>query len=1167
VFRAKLVSMALLSLVTGQTARGQMYCGQWVGADYPVERDNHAMAYDAARGVTVMFGGYEGSSDYLNETWEWDGTGWALRATGGPSARAQFAMAYDPRGFTVLFGGGYWDGSQYCYLGDTWEWDGNTWTQRATSGPRPRLGHALAYHGADSVTVLNGGQYAHSDSSHYDCRDTQEWDGERWTERFPELSRLLEFHALAYDARRGMTVRFGGEFMGTARKWTAEWNGAEWTEPNVTEPGARYWHAMAYDWARQETVLFGGYNGASPFGDTWAWDGNAWVQRASSGPCARDSVAMAYQGNEEEGVVVLFGGYDYGAYGRLADTWEWNGTSWIQWTAPPLPPGRWRHAAAYDEVRNVLTIHGGSAGTTFFSDTWEWDGRTWTQHNTDGPSARDRHAMAFFDDPNDPSASRAVLFGGWHYGFLNDTWEWDGNTWELKQPNGSSPSARYDHALAFDAARSEIVLFGGTDASGNLGDTWTWDGSTWQQESPDDSPAPCSWFAMAYDSLRGVVVLAGCDGTWEWNGNTWLLRDPNGPLGSAMAYDPERHVAVLYDAPDANTWEWDGSVWTQRGSMYSGAYNGYGARMVYWPMGHSVLLHGGKAGSYDYYFATASLWSPDCKNPIIVLQPIGQVATVDDTVEFSINTGNPPGAPPFSYRWRCDGAPLQDGSTEWGSTIAGSGTKILTITGTRMPDAGVYDAVVTNECGSATSWPATLEMQPCRDWYLGEPSAPIPTARYSPGIAYDSQQGLAVLHSGRNAAWQYLPDTWQFDGQAWTHVSDAGPKRVAHAMAYFDDPNDPNASRTVLFGGYNGSYDTNETWEWDGSNWTKCEPNSPVPPASESATMALDSDRHVLVLFEASSDQVWEWNGDTWARQLDGPDQGRASLAYDAHRHVMILHGASPPETWERDSGTLTWSLRASGPSLPQFPGNMVYDTDRHVAILHGIQTWGGSQTWEWDGQNWTLEATTGPGYSGAAMTYHATGHKALLFGGQSGTTYSDQTWWYDGAVGQPAIDTEPTSQAAYVGQEAAFSIAASGPEPLSYQWRKNQTDLDPNDPRFSGVNADTLMIDPVESSDGGDYDAVVTNACAEVTSEPATLTVLTHCIADLNCDGQIDFGDINPFVIYLSNYSAWLATFPGCNPLNGDIDGDGTYGQGALTDINPFVALFASGQPPYPCP
>jgi hypothetical protein len=70
------------------------------------------------------------------------------------------------------------------------------------------------------------------------------------------------------------------------------------------------------------------------------------------------------------------------------------------------------------------------------------------------------------------------------------------------------------------------------------------------------------------------------------------------------------------------------------------------------------------------------------------------------------------------------------------------------------------------------------------------------------------------------------------------------------------------------------------------------------------------------------------------------------------------------------------------------------------------------------------------------------------------------------------------------------------------------------------------------------------------------SFTVESVCIGDLNCDGHIDFGDINPFVLYLSNFGAWQAAFPGCNPLNGDINCDGTYGQASFGDINPFVAL-----------
>jgi len=57
----------------------------------------------------------------------------------------------------------------------------------------------------------------------------------------------------------------------------------------------------------------------------------------------------------------------------------------------------------------------------------------------------------------------------------------------------------------------------------------------------------------------------------------------------------------------------------------------------------------------------------------------------------------------------------------------------------------------------------------------------------------------------------------------------------------------------------------------------------------------------------------------------------------------------------------------------------------------------------------------------------------------------------------------------------------------------------------------------------------------------------------DLNCDGTVDFGDINPFVLAETDLAAWQAAYPGCPVANGDINGDGSVDFG---DINPFVAL-----------
>jgi len=75
-------------------------------------------------------------------------------------------------------------------------------------------------------------------------------------------------------------------------------------------------------------------------------------------------------------------------------------------------------------------------------------------------------------------------------------------------------------------------------------------------------------------------------------------------------------------------------------------------------------------------------------------------------------------------------------------------------------------------------------------------------------------------------------------------------------------------------------------------------------------------------------------------------------------------------------------------------------------------------------------------------------------------------------------------------------------------------------------------------------------------------------CRGDLNCDGRIDFGDINPFVLAISNWQGWLAKYPDCPPQNCDINGDGQYGgTNGFGDINPFVLLLSSQPLPIPCP
>ncbi|MCX6924826.1 MAG: immunoglobulin domain-containing protein, partial [Verrucomicrobia bacterium] len=82
-----------------------------------------------------------------------------------------------------------------------------------------------------------------------------------------------------------------------------------------------------------------------------------------------------------------------------------------------------------------------------------------------------------------------------------------------------------------------------------------------------------------------------------------------------------------------------------------------------------------------------------------------------------------------------------------------------------------------------------------------------------------------------------------------------------------------------------------------------------------------------------------------------------------------------------------------------------------------------------------------------------------------------------------PTITVQPQSRTNIAGTTANFSVAASGTGPLSYQWRKESTNL-------TGATTANLTLTGVQLTDAGSYTVVVTNIAGAVTSTVARLTV-----------------------------------------------------------------------------
>ncbi|MEL6547066.1 MAG: hypothetical protein AAFQ82_20740, partial [Myxococcota bacterium] len=147
----------------------------------PSARTRHMMTYDESRNAVVLFGGldgtrtcdgeFNGSANTCADTWEWGKWGMADDACTqedeycwrkanpiqSPPARASHAMVYDKeRQRVVLHGGQLADNSE---ANDTWEWDGQRWTEVTSTqlNPPARFAHGMVYDTARRQVVVFGG--------------------------------------------------------------------------------------------------------------------------------------------------------------------------------------------------------------------------------------------------------------------------------------------------------------------------------------------------------------------------------------------------------------------------------------------------------------------------------------------------------------------------------------------------------------------------------------------------------------------------------------------------------------------------------------------------------------------------------------------------------------------------------------------------------------------------------------------------------------------------------------------------------------------------------------------------------------------------------------------------------------------------------------------------
>lgn len=629
--------------------------------------------------------------------------------------------------------------------------------------PSLRFQPRMVFDEQNGVGVLFGGR-ANEDPATgltYASDETWIWSRDNWVQVFPAHTPPgRSAHAMAYDSKRGRVVLFGGRKEGTVLRApftflndTWVWQGGDWRQiETATAPPARHFASMAYDRVRDRVILFGGYRFADdkktilPLYDTWEFDGSNWREVSAKGPEV-DKPLTAYDVARNQTILLGINK----TFGTLMYRWDVASESWQSVTPEKLPTCVHEGTLNYQFHNQRLIVVGGvcNAQTSLVEEAWEWDGTTWTPVPAT-PVDRVTSAAAAYDT----TRQQLVRYGGASsFGSLQESYTYvlRDLEWQLSRIT-SVPDPRSMPVFRRDPARNTIWVMGGlseysyNNNVGYLSDLWRYTGGTWYKINAKGTPAGCVTPLSAFDTDRNVLVVV-CNGTEvnEFDGESWKSvsseKAPDRRRFSGLVYDANLKKIILFGGYDNtlnfrdDTWSWDGKAWSEI-----------------------------KAKTRPPHRAQTVMWYDPLAKKTIVYSGVGR-----PNIEQRVTR--------YADMWSFDG----------------------------------------------TNWTAMNISQ-------------TPGIRFGAQSAIDPRTGKLLLFGGLHATVDekggvnqfYDNDTWLWDGSAnsWTKLSPANaPPPRQNAGLDFDEA----SGKFILFGGFGGYLYLSDTWTWDGQNWTPVT-NSVVTP-------------------------------------------------------------------------------------------------------------------------------------------------------------------------------------------------------------------------------------------------------------------------------------------------------------------------------------------------
>jgi ELWxxDGT repeat protein len=604
----------------------------------------------------------------------------------------------------------------------------------------------------------------------------------------------------------------------------------------------------------------------------------------------------------------------------------------------------------------------------------------------------------------------------------------------------------------------------------------------------DIHPGAAGSYPQYLTNFNGTLFFQATDGThgyelWQSDGasgGTQMVKDINpGPASSYPQYLTNANGTLFFAANDGvdgfELWQSDGTADGTALAAQIAPGSGSGNPNQLTVIGNSL-----------FFVATdpthgAELWEFNIGSPVVTLQPVNQMVDIGTTATF---TTSAVGNPVPTVQWQVSA----DGGATW-TNISGATSTTLTLTNVTQSQSGdEYEAVFTNNLGTATSNPATLTLDTPPAITLQPVSETVNAGKTATFVAAASGTPAPTVQ------WQVSAD----GGISWTDVSGATFKTLTFNKAAVAQNGD---EYEAVFSNSLGTATTNPaTLTVDSAPVVTMQPVNQTANVGATATFtaAASGNPAPTVQWQVSANGGISWTNISGATSptltlinvaaAQNSDEYRAvfsnSLGTATTSSVTLTVDTPPVVSFQPVNltvfagDTVSFNAAASGNPAP---------TAQWQVSSNGGISWtniGGAMSTSVGEATFTTLTLTN-----VTAAQNGDEYEAVFSNSLGMATTNPATLTVDSA---PAVTMQPVNQTANVGATASFVAAAGGNPAPTVQWQVSANG-GINWTNISGATSATLTLSNVAAAQNGDeYRAVFSNSLGTATTSSAKLTVDT---------------------------------------------------------------------------